>query len=210
MLLATMTLKSLIPPSVCAALIAVFSGCTSTPKVNSEFDASVDFTTYQTFAVVPFPKSIPNTDPGLLLRVTPAAKAAVETTMTAKGYTQVANLEEADIAVLVHGKAVPKTNVSGGGFDPVYGAAWYGGYPYASYGVSSVHVDNYDEGTLIVEVWELNPGADNQIWVGWSSGRMQKDTSTQAANVTELIRRLLEKYPDKGMTAASAAAMGTQ
>jgi hypothetical protein len=70
-------------------------------------------------------------------------------------------------------------------------------------------VDNYDEGTLIVEVWELKPGEDNQIWVGWSSGRMQKDTSIQAANVAEGIRLLLGKYPEIGMT-ASAAAMGSK
>jgi hypothetical protein len=204
-----MNLKSCLSLFVCARILATFSGCTSAPKLNSEFDPSVDFTGYKSFAVIPFPKSIPNTDPGLLLRITPAAKAAVESTMAAKGYTQVANLEEADIAVLVHGKSVPKTNVSGGGFDPVYGAAWYGGYPYASFGVSSVHVDNYDEGTLIVEVWELKPGADNQIWVGWSTGRIQKDTSTQAANVAERIRLLLGKYPEIGMT-ASAAAMGSK
>lgn len=202
----TSKLRTALALCICATGITIFSGCTSAPKYNSEFDPTVDFTGFKTFAVVPFPKQIDNVDPGLLLRVTPAAKSATEGAMTAKGYTLVDSVDKADIAVLVHGKSVPKSDVTSTGMSPMYAGGWYGGYPYASWGMSSVYVDNYDEGTLIVEVYEMTEGNDNQVWVGWTTGRIKKDTSNQAANLAEAIRQILNRYPDQGATAAAAVA----
>jgi hypothetical protein len=205
-----MNLKRLLSFSASVVLFGAFSACTSAPKFNSEFNPEVDFTNFKTFAVVPFPRQIDNVDPGLLLRVTPAAKAAVEGSMEAKGYTLVENVDQADIAVLVHGRSVPKTDISGtGGFYPVYAGAWYSRYPYASLNVNTVTVDNYDEGTLIVEIYEQKDGEENQIWVGWTKGRIKKNTANQAARVAEAIRQILHRYPDQG-TAAGEAVMGTK
>jgi hypothetical protein len=191
------------------ALLSIFSGCTSAPKINSEFDPAVDFTNYTTFAIVPIPRQIESVDPGLLLRVSPAARAAVEGSMTAKGYTLVDEVDKANIAVLVHGKAVPKTNITATGINPVYAGGWHGRYPYGTLGMSTVPMKDYDEGTLIVEVYEVSNDAENQIWVGWITGGSKKDTANQAANIAESIRLILSNFPDQGSTAA-AAAMGSK
>jgi hypothetical protein len=134
------------------SLILGLTGCTSTPKLEVEFDKETDFTKAKTFVVRPIPKDIPGVDPGLVLRVGPAATAAVRSSMVAKGYIEVFEAAKADIAVLIHGKSVPKTDVTDWGFSPYYGAGWGGAYSYGMYGGSSVSVDQYDEGTLIVEV----------------------------------------------------------
>ena len=70
-----------------ALAVAVLSGCQTAPKVQTEFDKSATFASAKTFAIRPIPQQIPGVDPGLILRVGPAATAAVRSSLTAKGYT---------------------------------------------------------------------------------------------------------------------------
>ena len=79
---------------------------------------------------------------------------------------------------MIKGKAVPKTDVTDWGFS--YGVGW-GGYPYGGYyGGSNVTVDQYDEGTLIVEVYDLK--AKKMLWVGWVTGRVSTSTPSIASS----------------------------
>jgi hypothetical protein len=173
------------------------AGCQTAPKVQSEFDTSANFTAAKTFAVRPLPKSIPGVDPGLILRVGPAAMDAVRASLKGKGYTEVAEAKKADIAVLVHGKSVPKTEVTAWGFTPTYGrAGWYRGYPYGGYSMGNVSVDQYDEGTLIVEVYDVN--SKNMIWVGWVTAEATANKSEQASKVAAGITKILATYPSVG------------
>ena len=186
-------------------LMAGLSGCQTVPKINTEFDASANFTAAKTFAVLPLPKNIPGVDPGLVLRVGPAAMDAVRASMKEKGYTETADAAKADIAVLVHGKSVPKTDVTDWGFQPTYGrAGWYRGYPYGVYGTSNVSVDQYDEGTLIVEVYDVK--SKSMIWVGWASARATTKTSEQASRVSQGITDILAGYPAVGNIPVAPAA----
>lgn len=201
-----MNLKNVISLSAGGLLLVALSGCSSAPKINSEFDPSEDFTTHQSYYVVPFPENIPNVDPGTLMRVAPAAQMATESAMTAKGYTKAAKLESADLLVVIHGKSVPKTELYES-YTPMYGGAWgYGRYPYAAYNMNTVSVDNYDEGTLIIEMHEQK--TKQMIWVGWTTGRMKNDTSGQVERVTALIGQILDQYPDQGVDGATWKAMG--
>jgi hypothetical protein len=69
-------------------------------------------------------------------------------------------------------------------------------------------VDNYDEGTLIVEMHDRN--TQKMVWVGWVTGRTKSDTSGQPERVANLITQILDKYPAKGIDASTWAAMGTE
>jgi hypothetical protein len=92
-----MNLKNCLVLAASGFLLAVFSGCTSAPKINSEFDPAEDFTQLSTFFVLPFPREIPNVDPGTIMRITPAAQAATTASLVAKGYTEVDALDKADL-----------------------------------------------------------------------------------------------------------------
>jgi hypothetical protein len=190
-----MKTRSVITPLLTLGLaLVVFSGCQTAPKINSEFDAEAGFTAAKTFFVCPLPKQIPNVDPGLLMRVGPAALGAARTGMAGRGYAEVTDVAKADLAVVIHGKSVPKTDVTDWGFTPYYGrAGWYGGY---AYGGSNITVDQYDEGTLAVEIYDLK--TSKMIWVGWVTARRTDKTEEQAARVAEGITKIIAEYPIVG------------
>lgn len=177
------------------------AGCTSAPKLQFDFNKETDFTKAKTFILKPIPQNIQGVDPGLVMRVGPAAMDAVRSSMIAKGYMEVSDKTKADIAVVVHGKAVPKTDVTDWGMTGgmYYGrGGWYGGYPYGMYGGSNITVDQYTEGTLIVEVYEV--ATKSMIWVGWGTARMTSKTDEQVANVRNGITTLLNNYPAVGQS----------
>jgi hypothetical protein len=180
-----------------AIVAALFSGCQTAPKVQSEFDKAAPFAAAKTFAVRPLPKQIPGVDPGMVLRVGPAAMDAVRASMKEKGFTEVSDVATADLAVLVHGKVVPKTEITDWGFTPYVGrAGWYRGYPYGVYGGTNVTVDQYNEGTLIVEVYDIK--TKKMIWVGWVTATPSEDKSKQKGQVVAGVAQILAEYPAVG------------
>jgi len=192
--------------SIISVVGLLWAGCATTPKVETEYDPAANFAAAKTFVVLPLPQKIPGVDPGLLLRVGPAAVNSAAAALYELGYKQVDDVKYADIAVLVHGKKVPKTDVTDWGFTPyVGGYGWYGRYPYGAgvYG-SNITVDQYDEGTLIVEVYDVK--SEKQIWVGWMTGRSTTDKSKQAGNVSEGVAMILANYPAAGMAPTPPAA----
>ncbi|MBE2212449.1 MAG: DUF4136 domain-containing protein [Opitutaceae bacterium] len=202
-----MKTKSIPALFVLGSLILGLAGCTSAPKLQFDFDKQADFTKAKTYIFKPIPQRIEGVDPGLVMRVGPAAADAVRATMSAKGYVEVSDKTKADIAVVVHGKAVPKTDVTDWGMTGgmYYGrGGWYGGYPYGGmYAGSNVTVDQYTEGTLVVEVYEV--ATKNMIWVGWGTARMTEKTDEQVSNVSNGIRTLLNNYPAVGQMPVAPA-----
>ncbi len=197
-----MKLTKLVPLAALAALVIGLTGCaTKPPKVNTEFDSAAGFTEAQTFMLLPLPKDIPGADPGIMMRLGPTIEQAVRDSMTAKGYTEVMEKTDADIAVLIHGKMVPKTDVTDWGFQPYYGAyGWnrgYRGYYGGMYGGSNVTVDQYDEGTLIGEVYDVD--SKSMIWVGWMTARANTKREGQEERSSAAVARLLNGYPPVGM-----------
>jgi Domain of unknown function (DUF4136) len=181
-----------------AVLVALLSACSTAPvPPQVEFDQSAAFAMAKTFAVRPMPKQIPGVDPGMVQRISPAAMEAASAGMKLKGYTEETSAARADLAVLVHGKAVPQTEVEEWGFTPNTGSAgWYHSYAYGTFNENSVTVDKYIEGTLIVEVYDVK--TRKMIWVGWVSGEATEQQEQQAANISRNIARILAEYPAIG------------
>ncbi|MBE2212746.1 MAG: DUF4136 domain-containing protein [Opitutaceae bacterium] len=176
------------------AAALVLAACTTAPKFNSEFKKDADFTKYKTYTVVPLPQKVEGMDPGAGIRLSSAALGSAKTAMGAKGYTESAVAKEADVALIIKGKSVPKTDITDWGFS--YGVGW-GGYPYAGgYYGSNISVDQYDEGTLIVEAYDVKTKA--MIWVGWVTGRVQEKTDGQAERVANAVAQVLGSYPAVG------------
>lgn len=176
-------------------LLAVFAF--QPAGVNTEFDLQRDFAGANTFTILPLPKEIPGADPDLSLRVGGAVSDRVRAALTAKGYTEAANQSAADIAILIHGKLVPKTEVTNLEFTPTIAAySWnrgFRGYFGDVYDGGNVSADQYDEGTLIAEVYDV--GSQNMIWVGWLPPRTHPEREGGAERITEDVDRLLGFYP---------------
>jgi hypothetical protein len=189
------------------AAACVLSGCATAPKAVTEADPLVDVSAYKTFAVLPLPKSMPGSDPGVTIRLTPTVQETVTRDLTAKGFSAVDKAKDADFAVYVHGSVLPKTDITDWGFQPmVVPGRWYGRYPLSAglYG-RNISVDQYEEGTLIVELYEV--ATRKPVWTGWVKGRGRAEAENEKERLAGALSLILAKVPpQKAWTPPSAAA----
>jgi hypothetical protein len=182
-------------PSLLIAAAGFFAGCQTAPKAVTEADPLVDVSAFQSFAVLPLPKSMPGADPGVTIRLTPTVKETVTRDLAAKGYTALEDARQADFAVYVHGSVLPKTDITDWGFQPmVVPGRWYGRYPLSAglYG-RNISVDQYEEGTLIVEVYEV--ATRKPVWTGWVKGRGRAESENEKERLAGALSLILAKLP---------------
>ncbi|RME94944.1 MAG: DUF4136 domain-containing protein [Verrucomicrobia bacterium] len=176
-----------------AAVLALWvAGCATRGPVRTAQDPEVDLAGYRTFALLPVPEDLSSADPAMGERVAPVITNTVRSVMVRKGY-QPAALEQADLALYVRGKTVPHFDVTKLGYLPYYGRmGWTKSYPY-QYGYHLADTHTFDEGTLIVEVYDNR--TKKMVWVGWTSTGRPPGGSKESARVADALERILAGYP---------------
>ncbi|MBL4575599.1 MAG: DUF4136 domain-containing protein [Opitutaceae bacterium] len=165
----------------------LFAGCSTGPTISNTGNPDVNISSLDTFALLPLPSSVPGGDPASIIRYGKTAQDSLRSNFTTKGYSEVA-LEDADFTVNIKATVIPKVNVTDWG----YGYSHYGRH--GSWGASNVSVDSYDEGTLIIEVFD---NVSKQLaWVGSAKGRTKRKGMT-LEELTILISNVLESFPTK-------------
>ena len=171
-------------------MIGFVSGCSSL-RVNSDFDSSADFGSYQTYSFISknplLVADMAATSPLLEGRL----MAATRTELGAKGYRFVDNPENADFVVSFTLGARDKIRVNS--YPASYGrGAYYGGWGTPYY--NEVDVRNYTEGTLSVDMFDVTK--KSPVWHGWA---VKSITSQDRANpeplLKEVISSILAQYP---------------
>jgi len=178
----------------CAAAVLALglAGCAGSAKVRTPQDPQADLSPYQTFVLLPLPDQISETDPDLALRVAPVITDTVTQAFERKGYKP-ASQRAADIAVYVRGKIVPHVDVTTWGYLPYYGRmGWTKGYPYA-YGYNLADTHTFEEGTLIVEVYDNH--TKKMVWVGWATSPKAPNRAHEAVQISDTLQRVLASYP---------------
>jgi hypothetical protein len=173
-----------------ACILALVAGCQTGPKVSSEFNPEMDFSGYKTFVILPLPSSIPGGDPGMVLRTGRFVEQAVIDNLTAKGFQQ-SDPETADFAVNLTGQVVPKLDITDMGYTVAPARGWYGYYQPYAYNMG-VDVDQYDEGTLIIEVYDV--ATKEMSWVGWGVAR-RKSEAPDMEKVSAAVDSILADFP---------------
>jgi hypothetical protein len=185
--------KNCLAAILMAFLLILIAGCESPVKVDSESDPVADLTSYKSFYLLPMPDKIPGADPGAVLRVKSIVRDAVRETLIDKGYTETSK-EDADFAVNMTGKVVPKTDVTDWGYSYAPRGGWGYRYPYYGYGTSNVTVDQYDEGSLILEIFDNEKG--EMVWVGWGTART-RSSGPDPDRLEGTIMDILARFPSK-------------
>lgn len=164
------------------------TGC-ATP-VKNEYKTGADFSQYHTYALLPLPQGRPDRDPGEMLRLAGPAREAVKKCLNAKGFSETTT-DEADLAVNIVGKYVPRVEVKDYGYS--YTVMTRSG-PLQVVQNPSSSVSTYHERTLSIEM--LDAHSKELVWVGW----MTKDTSREPTPeaLQEAVGRILEKFPPPG------------
>ncbi|MEM8868000.1 MAG: DUF4136 domain-containing protein [Verrucomicrobiota bacterium] len=178
-------------------LLLILAGCATHPTAQFESDPEADITSYATFGLMPLPTDVDGVDPGTLMRLGPAVTKATKESLVSKGYTET-TLEEADFSVAVTGKVVPQVEVTDWGYDPFYtyprAGRWGRYHPY--YGSSrNIDIDEYDEGTLIVQLYDAS--SKKMVWVGWITAKSFSSKLPTEEAVDARIREILANFPAK-------------
>jgi hypothetical protein len=187
---------------VLVSTIAIaIAGCSSTPPV-IDYDRSVNFSGYKTYAFISDHPMIraegsPPGSPlleGRLMRLT-------EDNLNAKGFVLIADPEAADFAVgfTVGARDKIKVNSYPEPYRPYYGGwGWGGAYYGAGYGGSNVDVQQYVEGTLALDIYDVSE--HKPAWHGVATKRITDSMRRKPdESLKEFVDEILAGFPPGSM-----------
>ena len=152
----------------------------STISVMQDYDPEYDFSKLKTFGFLPIPE-----EAGIDQLNANRFGDAIKNEMTAKGYTV---SENADFGVAILFGKQTKTNITSYGYG--YGHYWgrYGG-------TTNIDVSQYDEGTLIIDVIDMNK--KELVWRGTGTGALNPNATVEerTANINNAVAQILAQFP---------------
>lgn len=169
------------------AILMVWS-CGPTLKVNTDYDKSVDFSKYKTFSLYKM-----DTNSGISELNQKRIATAIRNEMISKGFQE--NTSSPDM--LVNQVAIFKDKVAVSSTTNYYG---YGGvyrpYYWSGAGVSgttSYNVDEYKEGSLIIDV--IDAGTQKLIWQGIGNKEIDGPVKDPDTKIPKAITMIMEGFP---------------
>ena len=171
-------------PRMLQGLALLFLGLLASPgaraqKITMEFDQSIDFSKYKTFAIRDGQLSSGNPALNSPL-VKKQIEADIQNDLTAKGLTMVTS-GAADLNVRYTFGAARKTEIE------AYPAGWYG------FGTRYVRVP-YAEGTLVIDL--RDPTTRSLVWRAIAAEEKSDATKIQG-KLDDMVKKSIEKYPPK-------------
>jgi hypothetical protein len=177
-----------------ALVMALLSACASGPKIQSDYDPSIDFTGYKTYGFFN-PMGIENPNYSSIYGA--IFRDAIGKEMESRGYVYSDN---PDLLINVAGRLQDKTKVTTSP-DPYYGAGYYG-YRRGAYGAwggygygSTTHVSQYTEGTINVDM--VDRAQKRMVWEGVAVGRVneKKSNDERRTAIYAGIKEMFAGYP---------------
>ncbi len=166
-------------------LIGVLAlGACATLQTGSDFDRSVSFAPYRSFAWLP--RSHPDSpNPLNVQRVQDAIRAELE----AKGLRLEADVGRADLAVDFTVGAAERTDITTYPVEFGGGWRWGGGY----FG-NEIDVHQYQEGTLVINLFDAR--GHRPIWHGWARKPLSRqDLADPGPPLRAAVAAVLARYP---------------
>jgi hypothetical protein len=169
--------------------LALLASCSSQLKVTSDYDKSVDFSGYKTFALYPLQDKSGAVSQLNQNRISEAVKKQ----MLAKGFTE--NDASPDVLVNVVTYLKEKQEVTAN--TNYYG---YGGYyrPYAwgggmASGTTTYSTYNYHDGTLMIDV--VDAAKKQLIWQGVGNKEIDKPTKDPDEKINAAVAKIMAAFP---------------
>ena len=164
-------------------LLLILTSC-STVTVYSDYDKTVDFTPYKTYAYFKpgiDKVEISDLDKRRILR-------AIDDQMLAKGFTK---SENPDLLVNIFTKSREQVDVNQ--FTAGWGYGWgWGWNPYMMYGGQTT-VSTSTEGTLYIDL--IDAKKKEMIWQGEGVGTLTRNIDKKDEKIPEFFAKILAQYP---------------
>jgi hypothetical protein len=172
---------------LCILLVA----CASVPEIRSDYDKSIDFSHYKTFAFI---QPLATDQAGYSTLVTLQIKKAVQSQLEARGYVYEQNAP--DLLINFNAKVEDKIIVAQTPIISIPAYYEYRGALYSlwsSYGYETT-VDQYKEGTLNVDI--VDASRKQLVWEGVAIGRVTpKVIKEREARINNAVKEIFAKYP---------------
>jgi hypothetical protein len=166
-------------------LIALLTSCSSI-KVQTDFDKSVTFEQYKTFA---FYKpgvdkvEISDLDKKRVLK-------SIETTLLAKGFVK---SENPDLLINFFTKSREQVDVNT--FNNGWGYGWGWGWNPWMWGGNQTSVIRTTSGTLFIDL--IDAKKKELVWQGEGDGEIFRNQKNKEERIQEFVTKILEQYPPK-------------
>jgi len=147
-------------------------------QVKTDFDRSANFGEYKTYSW----EKVQTQDPLMVDRI----KEAVNASLTAKGWTPVESGGNVAIVAIEMTKNQQTLNTFYDGFGR--GWRWGGGF-----GNATTTVDNYQVGTLVVDLFDAN--TKKLIWRGSASDTLSDKSDKNIKNLDKGVQKMFEHFP---------------
>lgn len=170
--------------------LGFLAACASTPQIRSDYDKSVDFSRYKTFAFI---QPLATDQAGYSTLLTTQIKRAVQSELEARGYRY--DPGTPDLLINFNAKAENKTTITQ---IPVPFYYEYRGMLYSrwggyGYGYETI-VDQYKEGTLNIDI--VDASRKQLIWEGVAIGRVTpKALKEREARINAAVAEIFDQYP---------------
>lgn len=181
------------------ALLSLFlitfaaSACGGGITINTDYDPNADFSGYQTYQWAQRTET-GDDDPRVYNPITASrVKEAVNYALTAKGMREVNS--SPDFYVAWHGAIEGKMSMNTMYSNYGYGYGWYG-YGGAGMGTATTYVNEWDEGTLVVDI--IDAGTEQLVWRGGATGTVDKGNKPPEKAQEDFNKgavKLLESFP---------------
>jgi hypothetical protein len=161
-------------------------------KYRSDFDPQASFSGFNTYS---WADRTPtgDDDPRVYNDIVDGRiKLAADRALEAKGYRKVT--DNPDFYVAWHGAIDGKMNVTTINSHYGYGWGWYG-YGRMGMGASQTYVNEWDEGTLLIDV--IDGGTNNLVWRGTATAELRESRSADEAQrrLDDILANLFDRFP---------------
>ena len=166
--------------------------CSPSFKVNSDYDKTVDFTSYKKFALY----NPENLNKAITELNRSRVFSAIRSEMTKKGFvedTASPDLLVNAVAIFEDRQSVSSTTTGGAMYGGYYGGM-YGAYGWGG-GTSHTNVDvtHYKDGSLIIDVVEAN--SKKLLWQGTGNKEIDGPVKNPDENIPKAVGLIMASFP---------------
>lgn len=170
-------------------LMALVAACSSV-NIKHDYDSEANFAALKTYAWMAAPSNATGSVQAALQRnslLDKRIKESADRQLAAKGYATEAG--NPDFLVMYHLGAQDKINVTDWGYGYGRYGRWYGG---------GVEVNQYKEGTLILDVIEAK--SKQLMWRGFATATLDPNASmkTRKKRLDDVMTKILAEFPPTG------------
>jgi hypothetical protein len=166
---------------VLTGMMFLFAGKLSAQEVKTDFDHSANFNQYKTFSW----ETVQTKDPLLVQRI----KDAVNSTLSAKGWTQVPSGGDVEVFAVETTQDQQTLDTFYNGFGG--GRRWrgFGG----GFDDATTTVETYKVGTLVVDLFDAK--TKQLIWRSSSSDTISNDANKNTKNLDKGVTKMFKRFP---------------